>query len=140
MFIRALYRSIKQAALNDGEHAGLMCDSDRRLLTSSKVSFASGATTDAFGRLRISEPFTIFDSKQLHNNQPLFWDDAETSGTGTSSAHSSARASTTISVSATTAGKRVRQSLQRFNYQPGKSQLVFQKSPRDFPSWWSKRR
>lgn len=80
---------------------------------------------DAFGRLRTSEPQTLFDSKQLHDNQPLFFDDQEVSGTETTSTHSTATASSTLSVSATTAGKRVRQSFQRFNYQPGKSQLIY---------------
>lgn len=79
---------------------------------------------DAFARLRVSGIETVFDSKQLWDNQPLFWDDQETSGGGTSSTYNNNQASTTISVSATTAGKRVRQTFQRFNYQPGKSQLV----------------
>lgn len=81
-------------------------------------------TSDAFGRFKTSDPFTVFDSKQLHDNQPLFWDDAEVSGSGTGTSWSADRASTTISVSATTAGKRVRQTYQHFNYQPGKSQLI----------------
>lgn len=88
------------------------------------VAFADSGSIDAFGRLRVSNPYTIFDSKQLYDTQPLFWDDAETSGGGTSSAHNAATAATTISVSATTAGKRVRQTFMRFNYQPGKSHLV----------------
>jgi hypothetical protein len=80
---------------------------------------------DAFGRLRISEPQTLFDSKQIFDNSPLFYDDQETSGSGTSSVHSTLRASSTMSVSNLTAGTRVRQTFRRFNYQPAKSQLVF---------------
>ena len=79
---------------------------------------------DAFGRWRVSNPETLFDSKQLHDNLPLLWDDAETSGSGTSSIHNSDEAATLIRVGATTAGTRVRQTFQRFNYQPGKSQLI----------------
>lgn len=79
---------------------------------------------DAFGRQRMASPETVFDSKQLHDAQPLLWDDAETSGGGTGSSHSTAHAATTISVGNTTAGTRVRQTFRRFNYQPGKSQLV----------------
>lgn len=92
--------------------------------------FATGAATnsnptrDAFGRLRIAQPLTLFDSKLIDSDRPLFWDDQEVSGGGTGSTHSSNRASTTISVSDTTAGKRVRQTFQRFNYQPGKSQFI----------------
>lgn len=83
------------------------------------------AATDAFGRLRVSTPTTLFDSKQHGGDQlGVFWDDQETSGGGTGSAHSAARSSTSISVSASTAGKRVRQTYQYFNYQPGKSQAI----------------
>lgn len=78
---------------------------------------------DAFGRLRISEPHTIFDSKQVFDNLPLFWDDQEVSGSGTSSTFSKPHARTQIAVG-TAAGKRVRQTFERFNYQPGKSQFV----------------
>lgn len=80
---------------------------------------------DAFGRFRTSAPTTLFDSKQLYDDQPLLYDDQEVSGSGTSSTHSVARASVAMSVSASTAGKRVRQTFRRFNYQPGKSQLAF---------------
>jgi hypothetical protein len=79
---------------------------------------------DAFGRMRVSDPVTLFNSKQTVDNQPLFWDDAQVSGSGTSSAYLTNKSATRISVGATTAGKRVRQSKRRLNYQPGKSQLV----------------
>ena len=88
------------------------------------VQPADGPSVDAFSRGRVSEPTTLFDSKQLWDSEPLFWDDQETAGAGTSSAHSTAIASTTLSTSLDTAGTRVRQTFQRFNYQPGKSQLV----------------
>lgn len=88
------------------------------------VSVLSDGQIDAFGRQRVSEPETIFDSKQLFDNSPLLWDDDEVSGGGTNSVYSQARASTTISVGATTAGQRVRQTFRSFNYEPGKSQLI----------------
>ena len=89
------------------------------------IEASDSASIDAFARLRVSNPETIFDSKQVFDNQSLFWDDAQTSGSGTSSSHSTDEAATTISVGATTAGVRVRQTFRRFNYQPGKSQLIF---------------
>lgn len=79
---------------------------------------------DAFYRFRISEPLTLFDSKQINDSQPLFWDDAEISGSGTNSLHNANQASTIMSVSSNEAGTRVRQTFRYFNYQPGKSQLV----------------
>ena len=88
--------------------------------------FAGGlAGVDSFGRQRVSNPEMIFNSKQIFDNQPLYWNDVEVSGSGTSSIHSAFTASSTLSVSATTAGKRVRQTYMRFNYQPSKSQLIF---------------
>jgi len=83
-----------------------------------------GGVGDAFGRLRVSQVTTLFDSKQLRDSLPLFWDDQETSGTGTTSTHNANQASTSIGVALNTAGTRVRQTFQRFNYSPGKSQLV----------------
>lgn len=78
---------------------------------------------DAFARQRMSTPATRFDSKMLGDGLELVWDDQEVSGSGTTSTYNTNQASVTIGVSATTAGKRVRQTFRRFNYQPGKSQL-----------------
>jgi len=89
-----------------------------------KVKYGNSESLDAFHRLRISQPESIFDCKQLYDNAPLLFDDAEISGSGTSSSHSTDTASTTLSVSATTAGERARQTFRRFNYQPGKSQQI----------------
>lgn len=85
------------------------------------IETADSASIDAFGRWRVSNPSTLFDSKQLHDNQPLIFDDQEISGSGTGSSHSTNTASSVLSVTASTAGKRVRQTFMRFNYQPGKS-------------------
>lgn len=84
-----------------------------------------GAGSDAFGRQRVSNPEMVFNSKQVFDNQPLYWDDIQESGTGTSSTYSNNTASSTLSVSASTAGKRTRQTFMRFNYQASKSQLIF---------------
>jgi len=89
------------------------------------VSVLSEGQIDAFGRQRVSAPETIFDSKQLFDNSPLLWDDQEVSGGGTGTTYTQNRASTSISVGDTTAGKRIRQSFRSFNYEPGKSQLIF---------------
>ena len=90
----------------------------------SAIQYRDSANLDAFSRLRVSQTYAIFDSKQLFDNQPLFWDDQQTSGSGTSSTYSTYTASSTMAVTASTAGVRVRQTFRRFNYQPGKSQLV----------------
>lgn len=92
-------------------------------LLSTNINTNNG-TGDAFGRLRVSNPETLFDSKQIFDNAPNFWDDQEVSGGSTTSSHSANTASTTIAVALNTAGNRVRQTYQSFNYQPGKSQLI----------------
>lgn len=98
-------------------------DKFRPILSS---DFAGGAGgTDAFGRQRTSNPEMLFNSKLIFDNAPLYWNDAAESGSGTSSSHSTNTASVTLSVSASTAGKRTRQTYMRFNYQPSKSQLIF---------------
>ena len=79
---------------------------------------------DAFTRFRVSEPQIIFDCKLLYDKQSLFWDDARTAGNGTSSVFNSNQASVTLSVSSNVVGTHVRQTYQRFVYQPGKSQLI----------------
>lgn len=78
---------------------------------------------DAFDRLRVSNPYTIFDSKQLYDNQPLFYDQAL--GGSTTSVHSTINASTLMTVTASASDYGIRQTKQRFNYQPGKSMLIF---------------
>jgi len=88
-----------------------------------QIEGADGPSIDAFARWRVSNPETIFESKQLFDNAPLFWDDSEESGGSTSSTHSTAEASSTMAV-ATIAGVRTRQTFERFNYQPGKSHLI----------------
>lgn len=82
------------------------------------------AALDAFGRLRVSEPQTSFASKLLYDSSPSSWDDVEVSGSGTSSTYNTNQSSVTLAVSASTAGRRVRQTYRRMLYQPGKSQLV----------------
>ncbi len=88
---------------------------------------------DAFGRIRTSHPFTIFDSKQCFDdgdvannveNFPLYFDNQGT-GAGTSTTFDVTRASTTLAVSNLTTGTHIRQTRQRFNYQPSKSQVFF---------------
>jgi hypothetical protein len=90
------------------------------------VELAGNSNLDAFGRLRVSNPHTIFDSKMTVDGQPMFWDDQQTSGAGTSSSHSPNQASVTLAAGNLTAGTRVRQTFQSFIYHPGKSQLILQ--------------
>jgi len=98
------------------------------------IASQDSPSIDAFARLRVSEPHTIFDTKNIFDddaiagtaeNQPLFWDNQQTSGGSTTTVYNVNQAKQTLSVANGVAGVRVRQTLQRFNYQPGKSQLIF---------------
>ena len=82
----------------------------------------TSANFDAFGRLRVSNPETLFDSKLVYDAQPLYWTEALT-GSG-ASVYDQPNARVTLSVAG--GGTAIRQTRRFFNYQPGKSQLVFQ--------------
>lgn len=81
------------------------------------------ANFDAFGRLRISAPTTIFDSKLVYDAQTLYWSESQTGGAA-AGVWSSANAR--VRLTATTGQTSLRQTRRFFNYQPGKSQLIFQ--------------
>lgn len=87
-----------------------------------QVSYG-GANTDAFGRLRVSGPVTVFDSSQEYSNHALLFDHP-VSGTG-SVTHQSQRNSSLLSTGGAADGARaMRQSRVYWRYQPGKSQLI----------------
>lgn len=77
---------------------------------------------DAFGRLRVSEPYTVFDNSLTSPaSDTLFWSTL-TNGTA-SGAYD--RNTSKYTLSTLTSGDYiVRQTKQRFKYQPGKSQLI----------------
>ena len=80
-----------------------------------------GNLTDAFGRLRTSNPYTIFDSTLRYTDDTRSWD---TSITGSANAvHSATTSSMLMNVSAASGDKVIRQTKRYFTYQPGKSLL-----------------
>lgn len=82
------------------------------------TSGASAASNDAFGRLRTSNPFTLYDS--FHRYQDNGKDAIQLTGGGTST-HESSSSSILMSVGATLNDEVVRESTKVFAYQPGKS-------------------
>ena len=80
-------------------------------------------STDAFGRVRVSDPATLFDSQHQYTSQPLYWGEQAT-GTGTST-HLPNEASVRLSTGGTASGaKMYRRTKAYFRYQPGKSQFI----------------
>jgi hypothetical protein len=78
---------------------------------------------DSFGRKRVSQPVTDFDSKLVKDKQPLFWDEKIT-GLGATSTHEKGKARVRMTVDPEQNGKIIRQTRRWFSYQPGKSRLV----------------
>ena len=81
----------------------------------------SGTTTDAFGRLRISQPFTLFDSSHRYNDNNL-WAASNTAG-GTY-AFAANQSLINMNVSTASGAEVVRETTKVFSYQPGKSLLI----------------
>lgn len=89
--------------------------------TSVIISGFSGATSDAFGRLRVSEPFTLFDTQSRYYDHGQF--SSSTSGTS-SVTYVSAQSSFQLNVGTSNGDSVIRESKRVFPYQPGKSQLT----------------
>jgi hypothetical protein len=80
-----------------------------------------GTALDAFGRLRVSEPFTLFDSAHRYQDNGLF----DTATTGTASAvHATDTSTVALNVSTGSGDQVIRETKRVFPYQPGKSLLI----------------
>jgi hypothetical protein len=75
---------------------------------------------DAFGRLRVGEPFTLFDSQNRYQKDPQFDESTATGGTVTYTANES---TVNLNVTTSSGSEVVRQTYRVFPYQPGKSLL-----------------
>ena len=86
------------------------------------IGGGDGSTAyDAFGRLRVSNPLTIFDSKNIMSKNTLF--DEALTGSGTVS-YTSAKSTVNLNVTTASGDKVIRQSKRVMSYQPGKSLLI----------------
>lgn len=83
----------------------------------------TGSTAaDAFGRLRVAEPFTLGDYKHLYALDPNFLDQTGDGGTITFDFN---KAMGRLATSSNTASYAIHQTKFYHHYQPGKSQLIF---------------
>ena len=80
-----------------------------------------GVNVDAFGRIRSSAPYTLFDSQNRYAKNDLF--DQSTVSGGTVG-YLPNESTVTLNVSTTTGSRVVRQTYRSFAYQPGKGLLV----------------
>lgn len=80
-----------------------------------------GTALDAFGRIRVSQPFTLFDSFHRYEDNGSF--DTATSGTA-SAVYAAATSTVALNVDTASGDEVIRESTKVFPYQPGKSLLI----------------
>ena len=86
------------------------------------IGGGDGSTAyDAFGRLRVSEPYTLFDSQNRYAVDNQFDTSTATGGTLTYLAN---EATASMNVTSTSGSEVVRQTFRTMTYQPGKGLLV----------------
>ena len=90
-------------------------------ITGTVTSTVVDGAADAFGRLRISEAFTLGDYKHTYGIDPNFRDTLTNGGTVTHITNQSAARLTTTSNASSRA---IHQTKMYHNYMPGKSQLI----------------
>jgi hypothetical protein len=88
--------------------------------TGNTVSFG-GTNVDAFGRLRVSNPFTLFDSQNRYAADTQFDTSTATGGTLT---HLPNESTNSMAVTSTSGSSVIRQTYRVFPYQPGKGLLI----------------
>jgi len=88
---------------------------------STEITFAPSTAQDAFGRLRVSEPFTMFDSSHRFDDNDLWATATATSGTAVFNAN---QGLVDLNVTAASGSSVIRETIKVFAYQPGKSLLV----------------
>lgn len=91
-------------------------------LFNSDVTLKHTEQVDSFGRLRVSNPATLFDSQNRYQLNSKFF--SNLIGTGTSVNYNQATSSTNLFVTSNVDDFVARESRYVFNYQPGKSLLT----------------
>jgi hypothetical protein len=81
-------------------------------------------SVDAFGRARISEPYTLFDSSLRYSKQTNLWYEATTGGASTS--YLTNESSLSLIVGTASGDTALRRTKRNMPYQPGKSLMIMQ--------------
>jgi hypothetical protein len=90
-------------------------------ITGTITSTVVDGAADAFGRLRISEAFTLGDYKHTYGIDPNFRDTLVNGGTVT---HATNQAAARLATSNNASSSAIHQTKMYHNYMPGKSQLI----------------
>ncbi len=105
---------------NEQFETGILADHRGQLLA---VGPDSG-TVDAFGRARVSQPLTLFDSTLRYTKRTDLWNESFT-GSGSVN-YIAAQSSADLVVTAANGDVALRRTRRRFPYQPGKSLMILQ--------------
>ena len=89
----------------------------------SDTSFFSPVQSDAFGRLRVSNPFTLFDTFNRYQDNGTSVNSTAGSGSSTYDAN---QAAVLLNVGTANGDRVYRETVRTFAYQPGKSLLILQ--------------
>jgi hypothetical protein len=88
------------------------------------ISVGDSSSNDAFSRLRISSPTTLFDTQQQYGDDTTIWE-TSTTGTGATITNLLNESTVQMTTGATTNGNQViRQTKVYHRYEPGKSQMA----------------
>ena len=102
-------------------HEQLCCVNSNLGTLNEGITFAPSTTFDSFGRLRVSEPFTLFDSSHRYDDNDLWATLTATSGAAVFNTN---QGLVDLNVTAASGSAVTRESIKTFSYQPGKSLLV----------------
>lgn len=105
---------------NEQFETGILADHRGQLLA---VGPDSG-TVDAFGRARVSQPLTLFDSTLRYTKRTDLWNESFT-GSGSVN-YIAAQSSADLVVTSANGDVALRRTRRRFPYQPGKSLMILQ--------------
>ena len=96
-------------------------DSINSNIASGNLTNSDSMLTDAFGRQRVSSPFTLFDSSHRYSDNGLW---ATSTAVGGTSLFKPAEGLVDLNVTAASGSEVIRETNKVFSYQPGKSLLV----------------
>ena len=109
------------ATISDGGGSITVDGTVNAVFTGTVTTTVIDGQQDAFGRLRVSEAFTLGDYKHTYGIDPNFRDTLTNGGTVT---HIANQACARLATTSNTSSRAIHQTKMYHNYMPGKSQLI----------------
>ena len=114
------YEVIKMSPYNDAP-TNVAITGQPISVTTDPGTGTKSAALDAFGRLRVSNPFTLFDSSHRYKDNNLW---STSTASGGAAVFNANEGLVDLNVTTTSGSKVYRETTKVFSYQPGKSLLV----------------